>query len=171
MVGLVALPTEVIAGEAKQDKSRIVTEGMIDAPLADVWKAFTTKEGIESWMVAHGEIDLKIGGRMRTHYNPKGTLGDESTIENTILSFDPERMISIKISKTPKGFPFTNAYKSTWTVVYFDAVAAKRTRVKVVMQGYGDDEESQKMRQFFDKGNAFTLKKLQEHFKKAAGSQ
>ena len=30
--------------------------------------------------------------------------------------------------------------------------------------GYGDDEESQKLRGFFDRGNAYTLKKLQEKF-------
>ena len=30
--------------------------------------------------------------------------------------------------------------------------------------GYGDDEESQKLRSFFERGNAYTLKKLQEKF-------
>jgi hypothetical protein len=30
--------------------------------------------------------------------------------------------------------------------------------------GFGEDEESKKMRAFFDRGNAFTLKKLQERF-------
>jgi uncharacterized protein YndB with AHSA1/START domain len=156
------------AGAPKSNTSRIETEGLIDAEIDSVWSSFTTKHGIEAWMVPHAEIDLKVGGKMRTHYNPKGVLGDAGTIENTILSFDPKRMLSIKISKTPAKFPFPNAYQATWSVLYFDAVSPSQTRVKIVMQGYGDNEESQKLRQFFVKGNAFTLTKLKEHFEKKA---
>ena len=57
-------------------------EGVVAAPVDKVWAAFTTREGQESWMVAHSDIELKVGGRMRTHYDPKGVLGDAKTIEN-----------------------------------------------------------------------------------------
>jgi uncharacterized protein YndB with AHSA1/START domain len=146
------------------DDNPLIHEGIVAAPLDDVWAAFSTKEGQESWMVAHSEIDLKIGGRMRTHYDRKGTIGDAKTIENTIICYDPKRMLSLKVSKPPEGFPFPNAVKSMWTVVYFDANTPKTTRVRIVGLGFGDDDESKKMRAFFDRGNAFTLKKLQERF-------
>jgi uncharacterized protein YndB with AHSA1/START domain len=136
----------------------------VAAPLDDVWTAFTTKEGLESWMVAHSEIDLKIGGQMRTHYDPKGTIGDAKTIENTIICYDPKRMLASKVSKPPEGFPFPHAVKNMWTVIYFEANSPTTTRVRSVGLGFGDDEESKKMRAFFDRGNAFTLKKLQEKF-------
>lgn len=142
----------------------LVHEGIVAAPLEEVWTAFTTKEGQESWMVAHSEIELKIGGRMRTHYDRKGTLGDPKTIENMIISYDPQRMFSIKVTRPPEGFPFPNAVKTMWTVVYFEADSPKTTHVRIVGLGFGDDEESQKMRAFFDRGNAFTLQKLQERF-------
>ena len=35
------------------EENPLVHEGIVDAPLAAVWTAFTTKEGQESWMVAH----------------------------------------------------------------------------------------------------------------------
>ena len=35
-----------------------------------------------------------------------------------------------------------------------DPVDAKSTRVREVAMGFGDDEESRKMREFFDQGNA-----------------
>jgi hypothetical protein len=38
--------------------------------------------------------------------------------------------------------------------------------LRITGLGYGSDEESQKMRKFFEAGNAFTLKKLQEHLAK-----
>lgn len=147
---------------------QLTHEGVIDASVHEVWKAYTTKEGLESWMAAHANIALKVGGKMRTHYDPKGTLGDSKTIENTILSYEPERMLSVRVSKTPDGFPFPNAVKNMWTVVYFEALSPLKTRLREVSLGFGDDDESKKMREFFDRGNAATLAQLQDHF---SGSQ
>ena len=149
-------------GQAVDD--RLVHEGVVDAPVGEVWAAFTTAEGQESWMVAHSEFELKVGGLMRTHYDPKGTIGDPKTIENTVISYDPGRMLSIRVTKTPEGFPFPNAVKRMWTVIYFEPAGPRATRVRIVGLGFDGDEESKKMRAFFDRGNAFTLKKLQERF-------
>lgn len=151
------------AGGQGED-SRLVHEGVVAAPLKEVWAAFTTKEGQESWMVAHSEVELKVGGLMRTHYDPKGKLGDPQTIENTIISYDPERMLSIRVTRAPEGFPFPEAVKGMWTVIYFEPAGPRATRVRFVGLGFGGDEESKKMRAFFDRGNAYTLKQLQERF-------
>ena len=142
------------------DAHRLVTEGVIDAPREEVWKAFTTKEGQESWNVAHAEIDCRVGGKMLTHYDAKGKIGDADTIENVILALDPGHMMTIKVGKPPEKFPFKQAIKKVWTVLYFDEVGPKQTRVRVVGNGYGDDEESKKLRSFFDKGNSYTWQKL-----------
>lgn len=152
------------------DPHRLVTEGIIDAPREQVWKAFATKEGQESWNVAHAEIDCRVGGRMLTHYDAKGKIGDPNTIENLILALDPGYMMTIQVGKPPAQFPFKNAIKNVWTVIYFDEVSPKQTHVRVVGNGYGDDEESQKLRSFFDKGNSYTLQKLQEKLGNAKDS-
>lgn len=156
----------VLAGFAvpQEDDGRLVCEELISAPAAEVWAAFTTKAGLESWMVPHAEIDLRVGGLMKTNYDSKGRIGDPKTIENTILSLDPERMISIKATKPPEGFPYPEAIKGMWTVVYFDEVDSKKTRVRVVSLGFGSDEESKKMRAHFKAGNAWTLKCLKKKF-------
>jgi uncharacterized protein YndB with AHSA1/START domain len=138
--------------------------GVVEAPVAAVWEVFTTKAGIESWMVAHAEVDLKIGGKMRTNYNKDGAVDDAESIENTILSFDPPRMLSIQATKAPASFPFKVALQSMWTVIYFEELAPGRTTVTVVGHGFDPSEESQKMREHFDRGNAYTIAKLQERF-------
>jgi uncharacterized protein YndB with AHSA1/START domain len=155
-----------LASPVQEDEKRLAHEAEIGAPVADVWAALTTKAGMESWMVAHAEIDLKIGGVMRTHYDPKGKLGDAKTIENTILSFDPHRMLSIKATKIPEGFPFPNAIRDMWTVMYFEDAGAGKTRVKIVSLGLGDDEEATKMKSFFKRGNQLTLDRLRKKFEK-----
>jgi len=74
------------------------------------------------------------------------------------------RMFSIKATNPPAKFPFREALKNMWTVVYFEPIDADHTKVTCRGMGFGDDEDSQKMRAFFDKGNAWTIKKLQERF-------
>lgn len=148
--------------QAEAEPDRLVTEGVVDAPVDAVWAAFTTKQGQESWNVAHAQIDLRVGGRMLTHYDPKGHIGDPNTIENIILSFEPKHMLSIRVANPPEKFPFKNAIKKVWTVIHFEDVGPSRTRLRVVGIGYGEDEESRKLRSFFDKGNSYTIKKLQE---------
>jgi uncharacterized protein YndB with AHSA1/START domain len=141
-----------------------VHEAVVNAPVDQVWAALTTKEGVESWMVAHAEIDLKVGGAMKTHYDPQGVLGDAKAIENTILSYEPMHMLSIKVAKAPDTFPFPNAVKNMWTVIYLLSEGDQATRVREVSMGFGSDDESRKLRAFFDRGNAYTLQRLQQRF-------
>lgn len=157
-----------VAAQVGKEEGVLRQEIEIDASVDEVWAAFTTKEGVESWMVPQAEIDLRVGGKMRTNYNRNGTIGDATTIESTIIGLEPKRMLSLKVTKPPKGFPFPKAIENTWAEFYFDEVGPKRTRVRVIGFGYGENEESQKMREHFRTGNAWTLKQLQKKFSQAS---
>ncbi len=137
-----------------------VIEAVVDAPVAEVWRLFTTKEGLSSWMAPVAEIDLKIGGSLRTRYSREGKLGGLGTITKTILSYDPGRMLSFKESGVPAGTPSREALESVWTVIYFEPAGEGRTRVRVVGLGYGEDAASQALRELFEKGTDQTLEKL-----------
>jgi len=147
-----------------QNLEPLVHEGVIEAPIAAVWDAWTTSEGLESWLAPHAEIDLRIGGKMRSNYDAGASLDDPQSIENTILAFDPLRMFSIRVSKAPANFPFAEVVMDMWTVVYLDAVDAARTRIRVVGLGFTADPQSQAMRNFFEQGNAATIRQLQQRF-------
>jgi uncharacterized protein YndB with AHSA1/START domain len=152
------------AGAAAANQQQLVTEAIINAPVTEVWRLFTTKEGMESWMVAHAEIELKVGGLMRTHYDPKGELGDPKTIVNQILSFEPERMLSLKVYQAPVDFPLPEVVKDMWTVIYFQPLEPGMTNVRIVGMGFTDEPDSQKLKEFFREGNGWTLEQLQKKF-------
>lgn len=143
------------------DVNPLVHEAIVEAPLAEVWNIWATSEGLRAWMAPHAEIDLCVGGLMRANYNPDGQLGDSQTIVNTVLSFEPQKMISIKVVKTPEGFPFPNAITQMWSVIYFAAVDENKTAVREVSLGFSSDQESQRMREFFNGGNSTTMNELQ----------
>jgi uncharacterized protein YndB with AHSA1/START domain len=159
-VSLLALP----GPDAPPDTPSFVNEGIVNAPVPEVWKVWSTSEGFKALGVARAEVDLRVGGLIRSHYKPEGVLGDEGTIQNRILAFEPPRMIAIRIEKPPAGFPFKEAWKATWTVITLDDVGAGRTRVRVASMGFASDEESRAMQRFFEAGNQATIRTLQKHF-------
>jgi uncharacterized protein YndB with AHSA1/START domain len=147
-----------------EDAPSFVNEATLNAPVAEVWKVWTSGEGYKAVGVAFADVDFRIGGLIRSRYSAAGALGDEETIENRILAYEPQRMIAIRIERPPKSFPFREAWKSTWTVVTLSDLGNNRTHIRVASMGYGTDEESMAMRRFFESGNAATLKTLQSHF-------
>ena len=158
------LPFLFAAGLFAQDAPSFVHEGDINAPLRAVWNIWASAEGCKALGVAKADVDLRVGGLIRTHYKPDGVLGDEGTIVNRILAYEPQRMIAFRIDQTPKGFPFKEAWKQTWTVITMTDLGDGRTHLRVASMGFGTDEESVKMRRFFEAGNTTVLKTMQAHF-------
>jgi uncharacterized protein YndB with AHSA1/START domain len=148
------------------DLPPIVTEGIVNASPSEVWRAWTTPEGLRSWLAPVADIDLRIDGLVRTNYNPNGNLGDDGTIENRIIAFEPDHMLAMKVAKAPKSFPFPNAVQGMWTVVYLTGQGGRQTLVRTVGLGFTDDPESTRMRDFFQKGNDYTLSELRKRFDK-----
>ncbi|RMH30614.1 MAG: SRPBCC domain-containing protein [Planctomycetota bacterium] len=137
---------------------------VIDAPVADVWRAFTDEAEVCSWMCHLAEIDLRVGGLYRTNYNPNGAIGDATTITNQILAFEPERMLALRNVGVPEGFPWEADFQKTWSVIYFEPVAPDRTRVRIVGMGYGEGGDWDALYEFFEEGNAWTLNELSKKF-------
>ena len=154
----------LMASAWAQDAPSFVNEGVVDAPIADVWKVWSTSEGYKASGPALAEVDLRVGGLIRTRYSADGVLGDEESIENLILAYEPGRMIAIRIQKPPKTFPFKEAWKKTWTVVTLTEADEGRTRLRVASMGFGSDAESVAMRAFFERGNQQTLETLHKFF-------
>ncbi|MEL7500641.1 MAG: SRPBCC domain-containing protein [Planctomycetota bacterium] len=141
-------------------EDRVVDEFEIEASVDDVWNAFTTTDGLKSWVAPLADIDFRVGGKWRANYNNSGKLGDETTIENTILCYDPKRMLSIKATGFPKGFEFVEAAKETWSIFYFTKISDTKTKITIVGLGYTDSEQSKKMRAFFKPANKYSMGQL-----------
>jgi uncharacterized protein YndB with AHSA1/START domain len=143
----------------------------IDAGVDDIWNAFTTTEGLQSWVAPLADIDFRVGGKWRANYSKDGKLGDANTIENTILCYDPKRMICLKATRFPEGFEFGDAAKNTWSVFYFTPLSDTKTKVTIVGLGYDDSEQSQKMLAFFKPANKYSMDQLSAAMKKQRSSK
>jgi len=160
-------PTGKAAAAAAPDLSPLVAEVDINVPPAQVWDVFSTEEGWKKMGVAQVKLDLRPGGKVLSHYDPKGTLGDDATINNEVIAYDPGHMFAFRISKPPKNFPFMKSFQSVWSVVTITDLGNGKTHLRLAQNGYTADEESKKMRAFFAQGNQWVLDKLKKNLEGA----
>jgi uncharacterized protein YndB with AHSA1/START domain len=146
------------------DSTVAVCEAAIAAPASEVWRVFSTDDGYTLLGVAKAKVDFRAGGMLWTTYDPKIELGSEGAIGTEILAIDPGRVLATRIKQPPTGFPFTTAFKTVTNTISLTDLGDGRTHLRIAMHGFDASDESQKMRDFFLKGNAWVLQKLQSHY-------
>lgn len=135
----------------------------VAAPVTDVWNAFTTKKGIEAWMVPLAAVDFRIGGTIKTNYHANGVIGDDSTITHHILSYEPQRMMSIRVT-APASAPVAKITEAAWHIYYFKPIDAGHTRYTLKTCGWGEGPDWDAAEAFFQRGNDWTLQQLVQRF-------
>lgn len=137
-------------------------ELVVSAPLGEVWALFTTSEGLRTWVAPVAAIDARVGGMWETSYDASARIGDAGNIRNRIVALTPQRLLVIQVANAPPNFPHRDLVGELATALEFEAVDATHTRVRVTMLGYGAGEGFDTLYRHFDRGNAWTLGKLQE---------
>jgi len=132
----------------------------VDFPPGKVFDAVVKPEIAQLWMAPKYSIDLKVGGLMKSNYNPQAGPSDDTWIIREITAYDPGRMIAYKMTTAPANFPFKKAIEGTHSIFYFDALPNNRSRLR--MHGYSsrNDEDTKKMAEYFEKANPGVIEKL-----------
>lgn len=152
---------------AAGNERTLTCEVIVDAALDEVWEAFTTKAGIESWMVPLAEVDFRIGSTIKTNYNKEAGIGGPGTIVHHILAYEPHHMLAMRFDAPPEAGDKKLA-ENTWVITRMEPISANQTRVTESMVGWGTGPEWDKVYEFFEKGNAWTLGQLKKKFAKPA---
>lgn len=143
----------------------LVTEAVVNAPIDTVWALFTTAAGYQELGAAKADVDLRIGGLVRTHADAGGTLGDENSMARELLAFDPPHMLASRPTQVPAAFANRDAFLKTWTVIYFNSIAGATTHVRVVTLGYDDSAPSQAARAATEQRHRATLDRLVKRYR------
>lgn len=139
-----------------------VHETIINGPTDLVWRLMTTKQGMESWLAPQADVDLRVGGLVRTHEDPKGKLGDPETLVNRVLKLDPGKAFSFRVDKTPRGLPLGQIIVGTWYDVALSPLPHDRTLVRCVAHGFPPGPAAFAIRPAFDKGTEMALAELEK---------
>jgi len=139
----------------------LIQEFTVHVPIDSVWQAYTTKKGWESWAVPIAEVDLKVGGFIKTNYNMDGTIGDSSTIVTHIINYVPGRLLTLQAGITD-NFPefMKNEAEDFFNIIYFDEIEDGKTHVKSFGIGYKNTSKYLSLMKFFIPANEKTLMRL-----------
>jgi uncharacterized protein YndB with AHSA1/START domain len=143
-----------VAKQSNPEKA-LLFEVTIPTARSEVWKAFTTSEGLSTWLTPGAVVDLRKGGEWTAHF-PAGKTGG-----GTILSFVPELEIVIA-AMAPEQFPTVRAERTTARFTF--AKDGDSTIVKLVQSGWKTGDEWDRAYEYLAQGNAQLLMALRDRF-------
>jgi len=141
----------------------LIHEITINSPVEKVWMAYASPEIWKKWVTPVVDMDFRINGTIRSHYDPSAKIGDEGTITNHILNYIPEKLITMQ-AEIGEGFPgfIRENEKNLYSIVKFHKISETSTRLVLYGMGYGTGPQWQKFIQFFIQGNEMTLNNLKD---------
>jgi uncharacterized protein YndB with AHSA1/START domain len=105
---------------------KITVTTTIAAPLAEIWRAYTTPEDIKAWNAAspdwhttHAEVDLRVGGKFSSRMEAKdGSFGFDFAGEYTKLI--PQQHIEYVFGERRATVDFTQGSDGVVVKISFD---------------------------------------------------
>lgn len=152
-----ALPAQnaPAASTPAQAPKQLVIELEVPAPLPAVWQAFSTSEGLSTWLGPSATVDLRKGGDWLVHF-PGGSTGG-----GTVISFIPQEELAIS-ALAPDSFPAVRATR-TRAVFTFEA-DGDSTIVRLTQSGWQRGAEWDHAYEYLVAGNAQLMAMLHRRF-------
>jgi uncharacterized protein YndB with AHSA1/START domain len=106
---------------------KITVETIVDAPIAEVWSAYTTPEDIKQWNTASDDwhttkaaVDLRVGGQFSSRMEAKdGSFGFD--FAGTYTKVTPNKLIEYAFGDRTGVVEFVPAANGVTVRVIFDA--------------------------------------------------
>ena len=135
---------------------------VVQAPPAEVWKAWTTDAGLRSFFAPYAQVELRTFGRFEIHFDPKAAAGARGAEGNIVLAYEPERMLTTTWDAPPK-YPAVRAQR-TFLQIRLAPAPNGQTEVSLVHDGFGSGDEWRQVRDYFAGAWTWVAAALQHRF-------
>jgi uncharacterized protein YndB with AHSA1/START domain len=166
-VGLVLLLAAIapLNAQEKADMGpQIEVEGVVEAPADQVYEAWTTAEGITSWLAEAANIELTLGGSYEIFFAIEAPEGQRGAEDCKVLSFLPNRMLSMSWNAPPSIPGLRKLGPCTWVVVEFEPESDSQTHLRITHLGLSTGEDWDTYYKYFARAWPNVLKACQDHF-------
>lgn len=148
---------------AQEPSRQIVAATVVTAPAAEVWDAWTTRNGIKGFFAEDARIEPRLNGRYEILFRPKLSAGLRGSEGSRIVGWVPGRFLSFTWNAPPE-IP-TVRRQRTLVSVYLEPLAANLTRVTIVHGGWGVGPDWDQAYAYFDRAwNRVVIPRLEERF-------
>ena len=107
----------------------------INASISDIWNAWTTKEGIQSFFSPDCFVEFKVGGCYENYFNPDAKVGERGGEGNKILAIQNETMFSFSWNAPPHLPDVRN--QRTHVCIRFTKIEKNKTKISLYHDGWG----------------------------------
>lgn len=141
----------------------ITVTRIINAPVAEVWKAWTTVEGIESFFAPKAaKVVAEPGGAFELWFGvdlPEGTRGSEGCLFHSVV---PMQQLVFEWN-APPTIPTIRKLR---TLVYLDFAPVEDNKTSLTLRnfGYGQGEEWAKTKAYFERAWPAVMASLEKRF-------
>lgn len=162
LIGLWAAGMLVLGGIVQAEERAINEKITVKASVDDVWKAWTTSEGIKTFFAPDAKVELKVDGSFQIYINPLAEAGLKGADDMRILGFQDKKMLSFTWN-APPSLPEARKQR-TVVVVRFAVRSDALTDVTLYHVGWGEGGEWDKAYDYFSKAWPNVLKNLKKRF-------
>jgi uncharacterized protein YndB with AHSA1/START domain len=135
----------------------------VPAPPADVWAAWTTEEGIRTFLARGAHVEPRVDGAYEIFFDPSAPQGQRGGDGLRILVYEPPRRLSFTWN-APPAQPVVRAQRTVVTIDLAER-GAGHTRLRLTHSGWGQGPEWDAAYAYFDKAwSAFVLPSLVRRF-------
>jgi uncharacterized protein YndB with AHSA1/START domain len=135
----------------------------VAAPVAEVWTAWTTEEGVRTFFAPGAHIEPRVDGLYEIYFNPSGGAGQRGAEGMRVLSFEPEKRLAFTWN-APPSMPAIRGQR-TMVVVEMQPAGPGRTALRFTHLGWGEGPEWDQAYAYFDHAwNAVVLPRLVHRF-------
>ncbi len=159
---LAALLLATVPLAAAAQERTIVKTARVKAPVEEVWKAWTTTEGITTFFAPSARIEARPGGLFELHMNPYAKPGMKGADGMVFLALQENRMLSFTWN-APPHLPEARAQRTSVTVRLAPGTDGF-TDVRLTHSGWGDGGQWDKAYDYFNGAWGRVLANLEKRF-------
>lgn len=133
----------------------------VKAPLAEVWKAWTTSAGVVEFFAPEALVEARPGGAFSIIMDPYAPPGMKGADDMKVLAVEAQRLLSFTWNAPPS---LPEARQQRTVVILRFAAEGEGTRLTLSHLGWGEGGEWPKARAYFERAWPKVLGNLQARF-------
>lgn len=142
---------------------KLEKEIVVAGSLADVWNAWTTRDGVTSFFAPDANLELKPGGKYEMLFDTTQREGRKGGEGCTVVAVEPMKKLVVTWN-APPTLPQVRRQFSRVTLTFHEE--GKNVRVKLLQDDWGSGPEWDEAYTYFDRAWGVVLGNLQYRFAK-----
>ncbi|MEX0812792.1 MAG: SRPBCC domain-containing protein [Chitinophagales bacterium] len=147
------------------NQKSIVKTKVLNTSAKQLWKKWTTHEGLLTFFGRDNKIELIPGGAFEIYFLMENEYGLRGSETCKVLSYLPNEMLSFSWNAPPSFLKIRNHPHKTWVVITFKPINENQCEVKLTHLGWLDGDEWNKVFEYFENAWEIVLNRFEESIK------